>query len=135
MDFDTNDSVNPDVEDLLQEDQGGSPHALVRHVGPINAHVLPARLAHSRSIRVTDSASPANLEIIASEDQRRQYVAIICTEQAIFVGHDKQMVADGLSGILPPGIPLYLPTTAEIWVRSFDPAGSQVSYWVGQWAD
>lgn len=133
--MDTNDSINPDVPELLQEEQDAVPHAMVKHVGPIEAHPLPARVAHSRTIRVTDSSNPANLEIIASEDHRRQYVTVICTEQAIHIGHDKQMVADGTAGILPPEISLTLPTSAPIWVRSFDPAGAQVSYWIGQWAD
>lgn len=135
MDFDQDDSMNPDVEDLLQEDQDHDPHALVRHVGPIQAHVLPARVAYSRSINVTDSADQTNLEIVGSDDPRRLYVAILCTGNPVFVGHDKTTVATGVAGILPINMVLYLPTTALIYVRSTNVAGSVVSYWVGQWAD
>lgn len=134
-DFDSEDSINPGVDELLQEDQDGTPHALVRHVGPITAHVLPARVAYSRTINVSNSADPANLEIVGSDDPRRQYVAIVCTGNPIFVGHDKQMVADGIAGTLPTNLVLPLSTTAPIWVRSTNAAGSSVSYWIGHWAD
>lgn len=131
-DFDTNDSINPDVEDLLQEDGQGEPVVPVRHVGPVRVHQLPARMAHSGTINVSDVSDRA--EDLA-EDFRRSYITIICTGQPVFVGHEKRAVQTGVAGILPINVPLTLHTSAALYFRSTNVAGSVVSYWAGNWAD
>jgi hypothetical protein len=135
MDFDTGDAVNPDMPGLLQEDEAAVPAVDVRPVGPIRTHVLPARVAHSRNISVTEDPNPAMLEIIASEDLRRQYLAVIVSGQPVIIGHDRHQVAEGVAGILPVGIMLYLHTAAPVFVRSATAGTAIVSYWTGQWAD
>lgn len=134
-DFDTNDSINPGVEDLQQEEEARDIAVSVRHVGPVLTHELPARVAHSRSVNVTESSDPALLEIIASEDLRRKFFTIIVTGQPCFVGFEKQDVASGVAGILPVNIPLTLPTAAPVYVRAATVGTAVVSYWSGNWAD
>lgn len=138
MDFDTNDSINPDIEDLHQEDQEswpGEPVVPVRQVGPALTHELPARVAHSRTVNVTEASDPALLEIIASEDLRRKFFFVIVTGQPCHVGFEKQDVASGVAGILPVGVLLPLPTSASVYVRAAAVGTAVVSYWVGNWAD
>lgn len=135
MDFDTNESINPDTEALQQEDLPGEPVVPVRQIGPMLTHELPARVAYSRSVNVTESGDPAMLEIIASEDLRRKFLFVSVTGQPCHVGFDKQEVASGVAGILPIGMLLPLPTSAPVWVRAAAVGTAVVSYWVGNWAD
>lgn len=135
MDFDTNNSVNPDIEELQQEDHDGAPAVPVCITGPALTHELPARVAHSRNVNVTESSDPALLEAVASEDLRRKFFFIIVTGQPCHVGFEKQEVASGVAGILPVGVVLPLPVTTPVWVRAAAVGTAVVSYWVGNWAD
>lgn len=132
-DFDTNNSINPDLEELLQEDAGHQPVVPVRQMGPAPVQTLAARHAYSGSVNVTETTNPP--ECIASEDLRRRYITIVCTGVPVFVGHEKQDVINGRAAILPINTPLTLPTTAQVWVRSAAVGAAVVSYWVGNWAD
>lgn len=123
-------AIGPDVAELEQYDTG--PAVDVRMAGPVRTHALPARVAHSRNITVTDVSQP---EQIGNEDLRRSYCTIIATGQPIYVGHDKQAVLDGTAAILPVSIPLTLPTAAPVYVRAAAVGAAVVSYWAGQWAD
>lgn len=131
-DFDTNDSMNPGLDDLLQQDQDRELHAPVKVIGAVRNHPLPARNAFSRNVLVSNAEG--QLECIP-EDLRRQYITIWCTAQSVFVGHDKQSVLNESAGILDTGRELTLHTSAEIWIRGTVAAVSTVSYWTGQWAD
>lgn len=131
-DFDTNNSIDPDLQELQQED-AGAPVVPVRQVGPAHVHTLAARHAYSGFVNVSDTTNPP--ECIASEDLRRRYITIVCTGQPVFVGHEKQDVINGRAAILPINTPLTLPTTAQVWVRSAAVGAAVVSYWVGNWAD
>lgn len=136
--FDTNDSLNPDVDDLLQEEQDGALHAPVKVLGSVRVHELPARVAHSRSLNVAGAAGsvdPSLVEQIGNEDLRRKWLFVVAATNPVFIGFDKQNVADGISGLLPVGVVLPLPAAAPIFVRSNNAAGSIVSYWAGNWAD
>lgn len=136
MDFDTNDSLNPETDELLQQDHGGPLLPVMVQVdGSVRVHQLPPRVAHSRNVPVALSSDPALVEIVAAEDPRRQYCKIICTGNPVFIGHDKQAVAQGTAGILPVGVPLELPTSAPIYAASASGGAAVVSYWTGEWAD
>ena len=134
MDFDTNDSINPELPELEQEEDQALPAVDVRHVGPVKMHRLPARIAYSRNVNVVASSDPVTLENIASEDLRRSYIKVVCTGNPIFIGHTKQDVADGVAAILPINTLIELPTSAPVWVRGSGGA-AVVSYWIGNWAD
>lgn len=123
-----------DVDDLRQRDDDRYPAVRVKHEGPVLGHELPARTAYSRSVTVTTAADPNTLEQIAAGDPRVKYVVLLATDQPIYVGHDKQDVANGICGVLPAGIPITLPTSAPIWVRATT-APAIVSWWAGNWAD
>lgn len=118
MDFDTNDSINPEIDDLLQDDGAKDPAVDVRVIGSMRTHKLPARVAHTRNLTISASTDPALLEHVANEDLRREYLFVSVTGQPVFIGHDKQMVADGTSGILPVGSVLALPTSEPAWARA-----------------
>lgn len=138
QDFDTNHSMNPDLEDLQQEEADAYAVApvAVRVAGGVRVHQLPPRVANSRSLTVTDSADQTALEIIASEDPRRQYLVVSCQTQPVYLGHSKQDVAAGVAGILPTGVLLHLPTSAPVYVRCATVGQTAVvSYWTGEWAD
>lgn len=124
-------AIEPDVDELLQEDLG--PEAVpVKPVGPVGVHELPARIAYSRNLSVTDTQAP---EQIANQDLRRKYLVIVCTGQPVFVGHDKQSVLDGTAGILPVNLVLPVPAGVPVWVRAAAVGTAVVSYWSGNWAD
>lgn len=122
--MDTNDSINPGLEDLQQEDHDDAPAVDVRHVGPLRVHQLPSRVANSRSVTLSSTADdPTLVEVIAAEDLRRDYLAISVTGQSAYVGHDKYSVARGISGILPPGAILMLPTSEPVYARAAGASG------------
>lgn len=134
-DYDTNHAIEPDLPEVYQED-GPATAVDVRVRGPVSVNELPARVGNSRNIVATDSADPANLEQIATEDPRRKWLFVSVTGNPCYVGFDKQMVANGQVGILPVGIMLPIPVTEPVWVRCATPAGtSVVSYWAGHWAN
>lgn len=128
----SDDAVNPDLSELLQEDQETLPAVDVRHRGPVQAHVLPARDGYSRSVSVTNVAD--SLEIIPA-DPRRAYVTFLVTGTPVYLGHDKQAVLSGVAGILPIGTALTLRATAPVYILATTAGPAVVSYWVGQWAD
>lgn len=134
-DFDENDSINPDLDDLQQDNLANLPAVDVRLTGPALTHELPARVAHSRNINVTDSATPEVIEQVANEDLRRKFLYISVTGFPCFVGFEKQSVIDGTAGILPVGQVLPLPTAAPVYVRAAAVGTAVVSYWAGNWAD
>lgn len=132
QDFDTNDSMNPDLDDLLQRQQDGELHAPVKVIGPVRTTRLPARLGFSRSLAINNAAGLC--EGIAA-DPRRAYFIIYCTDQPIYLGHSKQSVLDGSAAILDTFFVLELATSDEIWIRGTNAAVSNVHYFLGQWAD
>lgn len=125
-------AIEPDVDELHQEDLSAEA-VLVKPVGPIGVHELPARVAHTRNITVSDTTNPP--EQVANEDLRRKSLTIICTGVPIFVAHDKQAAIDGTAGILPVGVALTLPVGVPVWVRAAAVGDAVVSYWSGNWAD
>lgn len=124
-----------DIDELRQIPDDDYKPVRVRVEGPILGHELPARTAFSRSVNVSNGTDPVALEQVAAGDPRIKYLTIIVGTNPAYVGHDKQGVSDGICGILPVGVPLTLPTSAPIWVRSTVAGGSVVSYWSGNWAD
>lgn len=128
----SDDAVNPELDELLQRDQETLPAVDVRHRGPIQAQVLPARTGYSRTVNVTNVAD--TIEIIP-EDPRRAYITFYVTGSPVFIGHDKQAVLSGIAGILPVQRDLTLYATAPIYILCTNAGPAAVSYWVGQWAD
>lgn len=129
--------IEPDIDQLQQEEYRG-PAVPVRLTGPVTANELPTRDSTSRSINVaqTIAGSAADAaEQIATADPRRKYLTVLCTGNPILIGHTKQEVLDAVCGVLPVGVPLNLPTSEPVWVRSTAAGGSVVSYWSGCWAD
>jgi len=132
QDFDTNDSMNPGVPELLQEDQDHELSAPVRVLGSVRTHELPARIGFSRQVFVNSTTIPPES---LPADPRRKYVVIYCRTHGIFLGHDKQMVIDGTAAFLDSFVTLRLDTSDQLWFRGDNAANTEVNYWVGQWAD
>lgn len=128
---DTNDSLNPDLPDLLQRDQERLPAVDVRPVGPVLTQELPAPRAYSRYVSLTNN--PDLIEVIPA-DPRRKYITIITTA-AIFVGHDKLSVVNGIAGRLPANRDLTLWTSEPIYMLAAGAGAVDVGYWIGSWAD
>lgn len=132
------DAIEPDYDDVQQSDEAVEA-VRVKTVGMTLVHELPARVANSRSLSVSDvlqADAAAAIETLGDGDDRRKYLKLICTGQPIYVGHDKQSVLAGTAAILPAGLLLELPTSAPIYVRCATPAQTAVvSYWAGYWAD
>jgi hypothetical protein len=124
--------MNPELGELLQQDSAALPAVDVRHRGPIQAQILPARDGYSRTVSVTNVAD--SLEIIPA-DPRRAYVTFYLTGSPCYIGHDKQAVLSGIAGILPVQRDLTLYSTAPIYILCTNAGPAAVSYWVGQWAD
>lgn len=131
-DVTSDDAVNPELPDLLQQDQEALPAVEVRHRGPIQAQNLPARDGYSRTVSVTNN--PDSLETIPA-DPRRSYITFYITGSPCYIGHDKQAVLSGIAGILPVQRDLTLNTAAPIYILCTNAGPAAVSYWVGQWAD
>lgn len=126
------DETDPEIETLQQEypeTPAALPPVAVRMDGPTTTHELPARDADGRALATTTT----DVTEVASFDLRRKYLTIVGTED-LYVGHSKQLVSQGEAGQLPAGVPLSLPTSAPVFVRSITVAG-YVSYWAGSWAD
>jgi len=136
--FDTNDSINPDLDELLQQEQDHNVRVPVQIDHAVRVHELPSLVAHSRNLNVAGAAAGVNPDLVESigpEDPRRKWMFILVETNPVFIGFDKQNVADGVSGRLPVGVVLPLPAAAPIFVRSTAAGGSIVSYWAGAWAD
>lgn len=138
MDYDTNDSLNPDTGELLQQEDSGP--LMPVHVsvdGSVRVHQLPPRVATTRNVTIGDgSGGPDTFECLAAEDPRRQYFYVSCTGNPIMIAHDKQSLTQGIGAILPVGLLLPLPTSAPIYAKcNVGAATSVVSYWSGEWAD
>jgi hypothetical protein len=134
IDHGGDDAMLPEDIDDLRQRSDDYPAVRVKHEGPQLHHVLPARNAYSRNVTVQSTADPTQLEQIAAGDPRIRYIIILASTNPVYIGHDKQSVADGICGILPVGTSLTLPTSAPIWVRSTT-ATAIVSWWAGNWAD
>lgn len=134
-DYDAGDAIEPDLDDVLQE-TSDLPAVVVRQAGPVRTHELPTRRAYTRNVNVTDAVDQVALEQIAAEDLTRKYLYVSVTGAPCYVGHDRGDVAAGISGILPVGLMLPLPTGAPVWVRSASAGVTAVlSWWAGNWAD
>lgn len=132
-DYDTHGAIEPELGELFQEDTG-TLEVPVRLGKPVGAYNLAARILHSYNAAVAQTSDPALLEQIGTEDMRRMFVTIICTGNPIFIGPDKQLVANGRAGILPVGVPITLPVTTPLWCAGSG-GNATVSVWVGNWAD
>lgn len=131
-------AIEPDLDELQQT----APHieaVAVRQIGPVQTNAMPARIANSRNLNVSDvsaAGAPGDaIETIGDNDDRRMYLVVMCTGQPIYLGHDKQSVLQGTAGILPVGVPLRLDTAAPMYVRAALAGVAVVSYWSGYWAD
>lgn len=130
-DYDTNDSLNPELPELLQRDQDRYPAVDVRTIGAVRTQEMPATSSYSRYVQLTNN--PDTMEIVPA-DPRRKYITIVVTA-AIFIGHDKLSVVQGTAGRLPANRDVTLYTTAPIYMRSDGAGPVDVGYWVGSWAD
>lgn len=128
----SDDAVNPELPDLLQEDASALPAVKVKHAGPVQAQAVPSKYGYSRTVNVTNVAD--SLEIIP-EDPRRSYITFYATGSPVYIGHSKQDVLSGVAGILPTQRDLTLYTSAPIYILCTNVGPAAVSYWTGQWAD
>lgn len=121
--------------DVIQQDYDEGPAPLasitvpVRTDGPVLVHHLPTRSSTSRYINTALGV----VSEVAPFDLRREYL-IVTTTQAVYLGHDKQLVSMGETGQIPAGVMVTLPTSAPVYCMPVTTAGI-LSWWAGQWSE
>lgn len=130
MSKNTSEIEEPETSELLQEEPA-FPVVPVEIRGTARTTIVPARDGESRSLAVSNTIT----EHVFGEDLRRQAVTFIAATNPVWLGTDRREVENGISGILPVGVPLRVEHGKAWWTRSTIAAGSTLSYWTEQNAD
>lgn len=125
--------LQPDTDDLLQEEQHAAPLTPIPVVveGPARTVELPVERMVADQVDV-DTITPIR---ILGRDPRRKRCVLMPSGGAVRLAASKKQCIPGSGAIVPTGAMLVLSAYGEIWVMASSGSATTVSYVAEYWAD
>lgn len=137
----------PELDDLQQHDEpeeGVKVPVIVKEIGPVRAHLMPARDAVMRSVTATADNS---VQQIVGRDLRRSRLQVWVQGEAdgdfVYIGVDKNEVESGTAarvlaevpGGLAPALLLDMTHCMPVWIKNTGVNPVMVSFVAEYYAD